>query len=72
MLELHADKSRHDNLGERVVVGPRLMQSASDLFLGWSEQQWARPARSAAQMMAPATIGDFNAGDLKAYGRVWG
>ena len=21
MLELHADKSRHDNLGERVVVG---------------------------------------------------
>ena len=34
VLEPHAGKSRHANNGERVVVGQRLMQSASDLFLG--------------------------------------
>jgi uncharacterized protein (DUF2252 family) len=28
--------SRHDNHGQRVVVGQRLMQSATDLFAGWT------------------------------------
>ncbi|HKW13142.1 MAG TPA: DUF2252 domain-containing protein, partial [Candidatus Krumholzibacteria bacterium] len=36
VLEAYAGKSRHANRGERVVVGQRLMQSASDLFLGWT------------------------------------
>lgn len=36
VLEAYAGKSRHANHGERVVHGYRMMQSASDLFLGWT------------------------------------
>jgi len=32
-----AGASRYANHGQRVVVGQRLMQSASDLFLGWTQ-----------------------------------
>jgi uncharacterized protein (DUF2252 family) len=35
VLECYAAKSPFENLGQRVVVGQRLMQSASDMFLGW-------------------------------------
>ena len=35
MLEPYAGKSVHENHGQRVVAGQRLMQSASDIFLGW-------------------------------------
>ena len=35
VLEPYAGKSRFPNHGQRVVNGYRLMQSASDLFLGW-------------------------------------
>jgi uncharacterized protein (DUF2252 family) len=35
VLEPYAAKSPFDNEGQRVVVGKRLMQSASDIFLGW-------------------------------------
>lgn len=35
VLEEFTEKSRYDNSGERVVAGQRLMQSASDIFLGW-------------------------------------
>jgi len=37
VLEPYAGKSAYRNQGERVVVGQRLMQSASDMFLGWSQ-----------------------------------
>jgi len=36
VLEPYAGKSEFSNLGQRVVVGQRLMQSASDLMLGWT------------------------------------
>jgi len=36
VLEPYAGKTVYRNQGERVVVGQRLMQSASDMFLGWS------------------------------------
>jgi uncharacterized protein (DUF2252 family) len=36
VLEPYARHSVYENHGERVVQGQRLMQSASDLFLGWS------------------------------------
>lgn len=35
VLEPYAGKSQYDNQGERVVIGQRLMQSSSDIFLGW-------------------------------------
>jgi len=36
VLEPYAGKSIYKNQGQRVVVGQRLMQSASDIFLGWA------------------------------------
>jgi uncharacterized protein (DUF2252 family) len=36
VLEPYAGKSVHGNHGERVVAGQRLMQAASDIFLGWT------------------------------------
>jgi uncharacterized protein (DUF2252 family) len=37
VLEAYAGKSRYANRGQRVVAGQRLMQAASDIFLGWTE-----------------------------------
>jgi uncharacterized protein (DUF2252 family) len=33
--EAHIQPSRHDNHGERVISGKRLIQSATDIFVGW-------------------------------------
>ena len=38
VLEPYAGKSVYPNYGQRVVAGQRLMQAASDMFLGWTEQ----------------------------------
>jgi hypothetical protein len=32
----YLEASTHDNNGERVVVGQRLMQATPDIFLGWT------------------------------------
>ena len=37
VLEDHLPKSRYAQAGERVVQGQRLMQAASDIFLGWTK-----------------------------------
>ncbi|HSS76406.1 MAG TPA: DUF2252 domain-containing protein [Thermoanaerobaculia bacterium] len=42
VLETFAGKSPFSNQGERVVRGQRLMQSASDIFLGWSRDARGR------------------------------
>jgi uncharacterized protein (DUF2252 family) len=36
VLEPHLGRSEFDHPGERVVTGQRLMQAASDIFLGWA------------------------------------
>jgi uncharacterized protein (DUF2252 family) len=36
VLEPYASKSKYSNYGERVVTGQRMLQSASDVFLGWT------------------------------------
>ncbi len=36
VLEPYAGRSAFDHRGRRVVVGQRIMQAASDIFLGWS------------------------------------
>jgi uncharacterized protein (DUF2252 family) len=38
VLEPYSGKSVYSNNGQRVVAGQRLMQAASDMFLGWTEQ----------------------------------
>jgi uncharacterized protein (DUF2252 family) len=35
VLEPHVGRSEFDNHGQRVVTGQRIVQSASDIFLGW-------------------------------------
>jgi uncharacterized protein (DUF2252 family) len=42
VLEAYAGKSIYSNHGQRIVVGCQLVQSASDLFLGWTEGQKGR------------------------------
>ena len=37
VLEDHLPKSRYRQPGERVVQGQRMMQAASDIYLGWSK-----------------------------------
>jgi uncharacterized protein (DUF2252 family) len=36
VLAPYAGRSEYENQGERIVVGQRLMQSSSDIFLGWT------------------------------------
>jgi len=42
VLEAYAGRSVFPNHGQRVVVGHRLMQPASDIFLGWTEGRRGR------------------------------
>lgn len=42
VLEPYAGASLHVNHGQRVVVGYQLMQSASDMFLGWTQGESGR------------------------------
>jgi uncharacterized protein (DUF2252 family) len=74
VLEPYAGASIHSNHGQRVVVGQRLMQSASDLFLGWSIGNNGRHVyvRQLRDMKTSALIEDYDAADLRAYGRVCG
>lgn len=37
VLEPYTSKSVYQNCGQRVIAGLKLMQSASDMFLGWTE-----------------------------------
>jgi uncharacterized protein (DUF2252 family) len=62
VLEPYAGKSLHDNHGQRVVVGQRLMQSASDMFLGWSRGKRGRHfyVRQLRDMKLSAIIDGFD------------
>ena len=42
VLEPYAGKSVYPNHGQRVVAGQRLMQAASDMFLGWTKGEDGR------------------------------
>lgn len=42
VLEPYAGTSHHANDGQRIVHGCRMMQSASDIFLGWTEGDLGR------------------------------
>ena len=45
VIERFTQKSEFENHGERVVVGQRLMQAASDIFLGWERFAWQSVTR---------------------------
>jgi uncharacterized protein (DUF2252 family) len=45
VIERFTSKSQFSNQGQRVVAGQRLMQAASDIFLGWERFAWGSEAR---------------------------
>jgi uncharacterized protein (DUF2252 family) len=70
VLEPYAGKSANKNRGQRVVVGQRLMQAASDIFLGWTESDgtdyYVRQLRDLkfkpmVETMDPETLVDYAA-----------
>lgn len=66
VMEAYAGKSPYPNHGQRVVIGHRLMQSASDIFLGWTSggpgrQFYVRQLRDA--KMKPI-VENFGAADF--------
>ena len=75
VLEGPLPRSRFDQPGERVVQGQRLVQAASDIFLGWSRGE--EPGRSyywrqLRDMKGSAQVERMPAEALTSYGRVCG
>jgi uncharacterized protein (DUF2252 family) len=71
VLAPYAGKSEYENQGQRVVTGQRLMQSSSDIFLGWTRGQNGRDffVRQLRDMKMSAPIEGITAASLKRYCR---
>jgi uncharacterized protein (DUF2252 family) len=72
VLEPYAGKSIYSTHGERVVAGQRLMQSASDIFLGWlrganKRHYYIRQLRDVKISPVPE---DWDPGVLRQYGKL--
>jgi uncharacterized protein (DUF2252 family) len=74
VLEPYAGKSIYENHGQRVVCGQRLMQSASDIFLGWSTGVTGRSVymRQLRDVKISAMIEDWDVDMLREYGKLCG
>jgi len=72
VLEPYAGKSLHSNHGQRVVAGQRLMQTASDVFLGWTRGRNGKDVyvRQLRDMKMSAVIEDWDTGLLRQYSRM--
>ena len=72
VLEPLAGKSVYPNNGQRVVLGQRLMQTASDVFLGWTVGKSGRHfyIRQLRDGKISAVIEDWDTRLLRAYGRM--
>jgi uncharacterized protein (DUF2252 family) len=72
VLEPYAGKSEHANHGQRVVAGQRLMQTASDIFLGWSHTETGHDVyvRQLRDVKIAPVIADSDAALLRHYGRM--
>jgi uncharacterized protein (DUF2252 family) len=69
VLEPYTQPSVYDNQGERVVMGQRLMQSSSDIFLGWvrGRQGYDFFLRQLRDMKFSVPIEGINAAQLTRY-----
>lgn len=72
VLEPYVGKSLHANQGQRVVAGQRLMQTASDVFLGWTRGKNGRDfyVRQLRDVKMSVVIEDWDVGLLRQYGRM--
>jgi hypothetical protein len=74
VLEPYAGKSLHANHGQRVVVGQHIMQTASDVFLGWTRGK-ARGGRDfylrqLRDVKLSVVIEDWDTGLMRQYARM--
>jgi uncharacterized protein (DUF2252 family) len=72
VLEDHLPKSRYRQPGERVVQGQRMMQAASDIYLGWTkgaEDNRYLYWRQLRDMKVSATVETMAPGVLSGYAR---
>jgi uncharacterized protein (DUF2252 family) len=75
VLESHLPKSRYKQPGERVVQGQRMMQAASDIYLGWTKGADASRYfywRQLRDMKGSADVEALRAPGLAFYGRQCG
>jgi uncharacterized protein (DUF2252 family) len=74
VLEPYAGKSPFENHGQRVVIGQRLTQAASDIFLGWVSTSTGHDfyVRQLRDMKFSMPVEEFNAGRLEQYAEVCG
>jgi len=74
VLEAYAGKSAYAHHGERVVHGQRLMQPASDLFLGWVTGTEGRHyyVRQLRDVKLTPRVETYDAEMLSIYGEVCG
>ncbi|HET7272413.1 MAG TPA: DUF2252 domain-containing protein [Rubrobacter sp.] len=74
VLESHLPKSTYENHGQRVVAGQRLMQAASDIFLGWLRGPGGRDFywRQLRDMKGSAKVERMSPGELVLYAGLCG
>jgi len=73
VLEPYVGRSRHRHHGRRVVNGQRLLQTASDIFLGWTGDGVAQYyVRQLWDMKGSIHIEALSPSDLVQYGRLCG
>ncbi|UGT56962.1 DUF2252 domain-containing protein [Nocardia asteroides] len=74
VLAPHLKPSKYHHQGHRVVVGQRLMQSASDVFLGWATGPAGRFFywRQLRDMKGSADVGGMTHGELAQYAALCG
>ena len=74
VLEPYAGKSRYSSHGERVVVGQRMLQSASDVFLGWTNDSAGRSYyfRQLRDMKMKIDLENMTKGDWLEYVKICG
>jgi uncharacterized protein (DUF2252 family) len=78
VLDSYCGSSKHNNQGERVVVGQHLMQATSDIFLGWTRargtdgQDRDYYLRQLMDWKLSADIERMRPKDLIAYGHICG
>jgi uncharacterized protein (DUF2252 family) len=72
VLEDHLAASGFANHGQRVVVGQRLMQASSDIFLGWLKADRDYYGRQLKDWKGSAEIEQMDSDSLAAYGRMCG
>ncbi len=74
VLEAYAGKNRYQNHGERVVTGQRMLQAASDVFLGWTRDDDGHDYyfRQLRDMKMSVDVGKLNKNELMEYVEVCG